>query len=627
MQLYVIRICCLWIFVRAKLNPLSSQDIAVRKSITECVVEASKRFFKISHETVTISLPTEEANNTSPISLEQLLLPALGNAINTDFLIKDMNYPTHNIPKKTYIGLIHFRSLDDYVKQIRLFKANKLLNEHGKFLIVSTIKYKRPLRIAAFVAKFLWNENVVNSVIMLPNYKESHQIGVFTWYPYANSKCGRKLSREVKLLEYCTFGNISSEVSWFAGKIPDKFSECILNVHYLDWAPYSIHSNDTGPTGVEVQLLNLVADKLNLRMNYTKTNFRDQGDVLENKTLAGVFIPLNKKVFDIVIGGYPKLHNIATEFETTQPYMQDYLIFCVPLLIENRNLHQFINLTTTGIRIATFVLVTTVTLLMWFWGRLSMKEQRSYRSLYYITMNVFTVCIGAPPRFLPRTFRVRLVMAMFMSFSYITNVIVNSIITSSLSRPSIQYKYASITDIYKNSLNTYFFPRDQKFFQYGIREDSTISFDVIKSKWMNCRDVDTCLRKVSTNKDSAVCLRNTLVVYLKKVEKLNDIHCIKYPIVRYPVSMVMRKGFPIFNRIDEILLRLIERGFISKFISEFVRNPDHKDIDFARSRKIQAESLAPIFQLFGQILIVSAIVFLLEILFHKKRKRISIIAM
>ncbi|KAJ8938096.1 hypothetical protein NQ314_011608 [Rhamnusium bicolor] len=140
-----------------------------------------------------------------------------------------------------------------------------------------------------------------------------------------------------------------------------------------------------------------------------------------------------------------------------------------------------------------------------------------------------------------------------------------------LSTSVYEEKYRSEEDIYKNNLKTYFRPEDIRYFesrQDDLSNAKHISLDGVIRKWINCWNVQTCLEHVAFDKDSSFLVPKLHKDYVLNNASLGKLNCLKEVVVVFPVNMVMRKGFPLFQRFDDILYRMISSGFIAKWENE-----------------------------------------------------------
>ena len=87
-------------------------------------------------------------------------------------------------------------------------------------------------------------------------------------------------------------------------------------------------------------------------------------------------------------------------------------------------------------------------------------------------------------------------------------------------------------------------------------------------------------------------------------------------------QFAMRKGFPFFDRINYLILRIVDNGLASKWLDESRVNikkilvPSYEDLE----RHLDLDRILCAFILLGVGFVVSIGVFLLELIYYKSHK-------
>lgn len=222
-----------------KLNISKNEEI--RKSLSMCIVQACKRYFNSSFETVTFSLPLTEVhrNIISGTVLNELVLPVLEADQRWAFVVKGLK---ESQIKHPYIGkslsyIIQIRREEEFEENIKRLERFDRWNPHAKFLVVSPTVFSYPYKLAVDVIKTLWNHTVVNAAVLLVDNKNTTNYNLYSWKPYSPHSCGNNFT-DVLLIDSCSFGVTSSSADWFANKIPKKVLRCPVKVKYLVWPPF-----------------------------------------------------------------------------------------------------------------------------------------------------------------------------------------------------------------------------------------------------------------------------------------------------------------------------------------------------------------------------------------------------
>ncbi|CAH1114239.1 unnamed protein product [Psylliodes chrysocephalus] len=136
---------------------------------------------------------------------------------------------------------------------------------------------------------------------------------------------------------------------------------------------------------------------------------------------------------------------------------------------------------------------------------------------------------------------------------------------SFFTRSHFQEKYTSVDDIYRYNLKTYFFPQQRKFLRHFVNDEI---FNKIVKGWRNCTEIRSCLKYVTVDQDSTLCLSKLSKEFIINNNLVDDIYCLKKDQIPYEVNFLMRKGFPIHEKFNDIVSKIITAGFIQKWTND-----------------------------------------------------------
>ncbi|CAG9812701.1 unnamed protein product [Phaedon cochleariae] len=609
MLIYITFALQFFVMCDTKLEPLPRNQINIRRSLSQCIATTSKRYFDEEFEIITISLPLMETNISSPISLDQLTLPELSNLDKATMMIIRLTSLNKTWGKiKTII--MQFWNKKEMLEHLTKLKENNLLNSYGKYLLVSTVAFSKPFHLAKMVSKYMWTENVINFVVMIPNPTNTTQFIVYTWNPY-NNNCGNKFSENTHSIDYCFFGTTRSGADWFGDKIPRKLSNCSVNATYLNFPPYVVAGKNK-LSGIEINILELIGDQLNVALSIYEAMGMYKQNVSERHNVGSALEILKRNNADLLFGGIPKVSKISQLLLTSRSYMQDTFIWCVPDELLRNNLKNFISSIISFEVIGLTLLLHFITsFLIWYSSNKTDREIASYKNFLEVYVNVYGVIAGSSVPKQPQTIKVRYFLAIFLLFSFFMNSFYNSILTTNIARPQNKRKYTNMKDIYDNNLDTYFIPEQKMFFNADIY---AVPLSEIMRKWRDCIDVNLCLKHVCVDMDSSICLSSLYKNFILGNHTLESIYCLKEDGISYPVTMVVKDGFPFYHRFDEILNKLITSGFIAKWEADFIDDlniPQHQ-----KTAKINLTHLLPAFEIHFIVLTAAFVVFILEIIWY-----------
>lgn len=625
----------------SKLTHLEINELHTRVSLKKCVMEACKMFFNGDFETITYSLPMVENNKKlqSVVTMSQILLPALELEYQWTVLINgNQEHSTNtfkNFMRKSSAYVIQIRTEGEIFRIIgKLYYLS--WNLQAKFLIISSTLFKRPLKIAMEVTRMLWLAKVVNVAVLLVDPRNVTRFTVYSWKPYSAESCGDNFSKTYPKSS-CSFGVIDLEEPWFDNHIGKELYNCSLKAGYTIWPPFVLNlakpiesNNDHLSQGIEVNLLNMVANSINTVIIFEESNFSSWEQIANGEIFIEDLRILENNRIDLLIGSYPKTSEICWYLECSRSYIQEILVWCVPhvTIMNNRNI--IIKIFDKSVWACLICSYLSFTICIWCLSLDYQRKPKSLENLLKYCLNNFSIIIGLSVNKQPVLLRVRYFAGLLFIFSLYINITFTSTLTSFLSKPSKLEKFSSVESIYENDLDTYFLPESISHFKATDSDEDNyirnVPIETIQRKWLNCSYPRQCLRNVGVQQKSAFCLPKLHKQYLFSHDTnimgtQNSIYCIEDNIVSFPVNILMRKGFPLFKMFDEVIGRIVSAGFICKWVNEIVESKYsvRKDRFITEFKTIKFENLFPIFRvlILGQS--VSFVIFVAEIIYHRLR--------
>lgn len=604
----------------SKIASLFQKSSQIYESLSACITECLRPFVSSRFDRIMYIVP---ATNNS-LYLEDILIEKIAKNLNKDIVINNVD-ESKVFGKMHKFGtfIIYYSDQTNLQHQINMLKVAGSLTPYAKFLLYSPIHLKNRSAIKIEISKYLWSENILDSVIILPEAKLSATFDVTAWNPYKNQNCGLNFEERSHTFEKCSFGAYKTNVELFNKKVPKKFEQCEIKVHYYKRPPYVIsyqpkHSPIRYLGGIEIKLITTVAEILNLKIIYPVLINDELGGIDTNNTFTGAFKSLETKELDVAIGGYAKTPKVAELLDSTRAYIQDSVIWCVPRVSATTNIEK-ISVITPFTLMMILLIPILISLLINYLSRKDKNEIRWYASFGNTFFEIITIFLSSPVQRIPKTHRVRRFFALYLFFSFIFSIVYTSSLTSHLTNPFFKEKYSSIRAIYKNNLKTYIAP-GYLFLLSNIEEIDGVPKSEIIKRLYTCYEINKCLRFVAYNKDSSFCLPQTYINYYSTNEMNKNIFCLSDSKITYNVNMVMRKGFPLSQQIDRIISRLINGGFIMKW--KFDTYPK-KNISMVYSKTVKSAELFLVCQIHCITLVLWILVFFVEIIVYKKYKRVN----
>lgn len=623
-------LCCQSCF--AILEPLNLKKM--KFSLCDCVLETVKQYVK-ENETITVasSITDYSRSTKSVVTTNEMLLWLLTNHTKWTFLTMNMasyadvgtSYTLEKI-SKNYI--IFMRNSGEISTNIKKLKTLNSWNPHSRFLVISSTTFRDPVGIAKEVLQTLWEEELLNGVVLLSNPSNTSVFDVYTSKPYAKGNCGKSLGG-VEIIDSCIKGVFQRRRYLFKNDVPENLSNCVLPVGFVKVEPYvlamknnSISNRESYNTdhGIEINLLNMIANYLNVKLVYYQAY---AGRIYLNGSATDNLLLLKQRKVDIAVGFYIRTFSKSYYFDCSGIYVQDKLTCCVPhspFLINSQNFFKLLNVTCWLLLV--FVYLVTVSI-VWYASRVNGSELRPYRNYKSVSQYVFSIFLGFPVRFQPKTFRIRMLFSFIVFFSFHLDTAYLSSLASVLTGSRYGEKYGTVNDIYKYNLKTYFAPNSGTYFQ-----DSGL--ELVLKKMIECYNYKECMDNVAFRRDSSFCVSKLYTDYIRNsyVSRSNDplIYCFGN-IVTMKANMLMRKGYPLFSRINDLISQITSAGFITKWRKDILRTRAGNfvadiDIEANESRLLELSNLMPVFiaLLVGQCL--SFLVFIIELKYGGKIPRL-----
>lgn len=609
----------------SNLQPISKTHIEVYESLTKCIVQCIGNYISSSFERVMYNLQTIE-NVTSYLelkTLEEILLPTIANYLNKDIVIYTVNGPIRDFGQVQKFGtfIIHFNDQNDLQNHIDTLKLSGILNTRARFLLFSTVSHKNRYTVTMKISQYLWTENIFDSVIILET-KLGKTFGITSWNPYQNKNLGQNFERGSRIHAKCSFGVINKDIDWFGNKIPKTLEKFEFKVHYLNRPPYVIVSEQKYISqiklqkGIEIKLISTIAEALKFKIVYPNLKNNELGGITSNNTFTGVFQFFITKELDIAIGGYAKTPKVSEMLDSSRPYIQDSIIWCVPHVSAITTVEKVFNVLKPHTAITLLVIQGIISLIINYSSRKDENELRYYISFQNTFMDIFT-SMNSPVPHIPRTRRVRELLGLYMFFGFIFGIAYNSCLISNLTNPDFKEKYSSLVAVYENDLKTYFSPGFLFLFS-SIQEINGVSTSRIRSKWINCKCINECLQLVAFNEDSSICFSQLFAKYYSNYEVKRNIFCLSDSKINYHINIVMRKGFPIYNQIDKVISKLVTGGFIRKWEAD---SYSKMKINMDISKTVDLTELLFVFQILFITQLLCFVVLILEIIVHNRNTK------
>lgn len=578
----------------AKIEIDSLYKQKVQRSLNEYVTKVTKNF-AVQHESLNLYFENILISSTfyDPLLCELAKTHSYKVINISNSYLVSFNDKLLQIKNTNY--LIETSSYNNFITSINILSNYRHWNPTAYFLIFSYTHFLEPNLISYQILSRLHQEGILKGVILLLEGKNSTTLNVYT------TRIFNKNMNRTFIDNSCSFGKFVRDRPLYTNKIPKNIRKLTIKIGYFAFEPYCIENYKFKLNGLEIKLLNAIADQLKIKIEYIKTESR--GNVILNGTCTNAFMSLQRKTVDMLIGGYTLNTARSLYFIPTAPIFKEKMVWCVPheYLYPKSHYLLFISITTLFFGI--------LMLFLWILDRKRKPNSRYYKNISEIILNTWSILLGNPTRRLPTLTKMRYILVLMLLYSYYINIIITSLMTTSFIKSVRVDKYDSFKKIYYYNLTTYFAENTIDFFKN--RETDGVSDETIVNKEIFCNDHMHCLKKVAEG-SSAFFLSKNRESYLHRFLKENktSIHCFGFVDNVY-VTGIMRKGFVFIEQFNKIINQLLSAGIIEHWKQEiFMRQKDEVEQTL---EKLNIEHIKDALYILAGGHIISFVVFLLEI--------------
>lgn len=486
-------------------------------------------------------------------------------------------------PEKESDKLVKF-----LVSQLNVLSSPIPFSPSARFIFIVTGYCANIAQFLRWVIVNIWvNFKIANLIIMIPRpdsdrrginedmngLVETKSIDIYSWFPYEGNSCADNFS--AVLMDQCrseTFDTFLHNVSLYPNKIPRKFAGCPCSAFVAVVSPYVMltdnYTDSAGRTvgmfsGIDVEFINLVAEALNLTLNYS---------------LCGAQCGDRERPLPIeVIAGFRPLNSIALELrDVTIPYAFDALTWFVPCPKSAMKMERILSVFNASVWITMLPVFVLTALVFWSSAKRSLgtviKESYGYRTLLHCLYNVWCVFLSVSVPEMPRTFKVRALFCLFVWYSFAMSTIFQSFFISFLVSPGYLPRISSFDDLNRSGLKYGSLDGMDKF----LRDAEYVEHDRLNLDRVECPDEEKCLERVFTEGDIIFVAPKFLGQYIasrvSRTLEQNNMCFLDETVFSSNCVLLLPKGHPVLDRFNVVIRHSLEAGLGDKYWSDLTFN-------------------------------------------------------
>lgn len=396
-----------------------------------------------------------------------------------------------------------------------------------------------------------------------------------------------------------------------------NFTQCNIRIHAMPIVPYIFQNEKTKKLdGIEILALEAQQKYFKFKMDFVKHNFKTWGVKMPNNSYTFMYGVLEKLQTDIVIGMCPGNYTLLWDFDVTQPYLADRLVWIVPRAGLMPHWSKIVHVYPFIVWTLSIILVVTLPVI---WSRVSkilrIVENGSFESWAICQLRTYSMFLGVSVPQTPKSTTLRILFSIWTVANLILITIYQSKLISALTNPEYEHQISNPDELLASKLEIGFNLNLFYFFDEKYDEDKKV---IQKAKL--CDLTLGCLNRTAFQKDFAVA-KSFLSVYYLQLKSYHQpdgsslFYIFKSSLFVHYVHTIIVKGHPIFDKFNQVTIRLIEAGFyqywLEKILTESIKKNSNGDNDETNVLSLHEMEPAFYFLLFGLGLALT--VFILEL--------------
>ncbi|KDR14782.1 hypothetical protein L798_11575 [Zootermopsis nevadensis] len=460
---------------------------------------------------------------------------------------------------------------------IHLSRSNAW-NPRGRFVVALSNSFKNSSLKVQRIFEELWDHKIINVVVLVPSFEERSEmesvLKAYTWYPYENSDRCIEVD-EVALLDTWVRGHFIKDADLFPPKTGLDLHGCPLRIltqptifTVLD--PCFTYVNRPGVykisyrDGWEIRLLNIITRKMNMTEEYLLP-VKDFWNLTDDKgDFAGFTRELLQNRADLAVGLLVVRDDVP--IEATRPYHWGQLSWYVPCgSIYPRWMsisRMFSGSLWASVMMSVLISVPVIMLL----ERLS--EDSVYTTGSNVLSDTWAVILSVSVPEMPRKWSLRCFFMSWVFYSLAIDTVFQTYLTSFLTDPGVIPHEKNVEELARSDIKLGLSFRDGVFYE----DKNDVQSRRIMSKKVECEDQTTCFIWATKYKNLSILFSDILYKFLISINRPEETNSkslceIEDGVVeRGPVVMVLPKGSCLFDRINDILLHVVESGIFAEWV-------------------------------------------------------------
>ncbi|XP_069675577.1 uncharacterized protein [Periplaneta americana] len=645
------------------------------KHIVRLIKTISDRYFK-QHRTLVIC---SSGNDTEEYKTRRLLTTPTEGSLNhlvifvtqifyseQNFPVKVLSYPQDELQfsfneskysdkQASYVMLLSDVSLADdtmvtnFAEQLQILASSLSWNPRGKFIVSvlsnSGSRNKQSLVIKGIFEK-LWIYKVINVVVAIKqksklNGKVTEVLNIYTWFPYQTPKKCKKVEDIVLLDSWVMngYGHLLKSTNLYPLKT-QSLNGCPLGVAAKKSVPFvedgmydQKKKSYVFNRGWEVRVLDTITEKLNTWSKFPKVQGFFYNVFEKNGTVTGFTRSLMYGGSDVAFSALFLRNELIELADMTRVYFMNPWKWYMPCPLKVPRWRSIPRIFSYTAWFIIFLVLFFSAVFMRYVAKLVFlnTESQIYNTVVENILNAWAVILGVSVSVQPRSDALRTFFLAWILYSFAINTIFQAFLTSYLVDPGYEDYIDSLEDLLMSNMK-YGFSRFTDDTYFKNNNDDWQSETISKNRIL-CPSIAACYNWTALHRNFSTTYQEVKYQhdYLsgKFIDKYGQpLACeIQDGTMAFVfIGMVMTKGTPLLDRFNSIIGQIIESGLFMQWVKESYYSLQVKAKTLAIDTladeycSLALGHMQGVFLLFAFGIVVSVIVFVGEIFYHKRMR-------
>ncbi|XP_055604690.1 uncharacterized protein LOC129752925 [Uranotaenia lowii] len=447
--------------------------------------------------------------------------------------------------------------------------------------------------------------------------QEADIIRIYEYYPFTAEYCGN--------VEPITFFKIQKNISDISSfnLFPDRlrnFYNCTLKVGTFEIKPFIIiKSTPCEPIvsveGIEARLIQLIARKLNFRINYVLPPDNKQWGYIGPNNSISLMKMIQEKEVDFGIGSIAFTKSRHEYLKVGVAHHTTKVVIAIPdgrsYTAVEKLIRPFDDSVWCALLFVIFIAIIVIMCIQHFQLQTSLLGRHP-------TLSIFEVMFGISQKSLPQNNVPRILLFTWMYYCFVIRNVYQGLMFSILQEDPHKPPLENIDEVLSEGLYFYMNNVARRFFlNMPEVQDRIIDLPNQKDNLLHA------LSELATHRLHGVVVVpiDNIAYFNRHNAKLGMVHCLKQAIATYPIGVHYPKNSPLTKSFDALFESLLTSGISYHWAKNY------GNYDFLKSKKYSSNNNEPAplnnshligcYLIYVGLLLISLIVFVCEQVIYK----------